>query len=484
MSRRARSPTRRRCKGSAEIGFTILSMTLSLAAVFIPIVFMGGIVGRLLHEFAVTIMMAILISGFVSVTLTPMLCARFLKDEQGAEAWPLLSAGAKTPSTAVQEGYDRTPALEHEPPAASSWACSSLSLVATRGAVHDHASRISCPPTIPARSTVSIAGRRPAPPSTRWRPMHRQVAEIVSARSQCRRRDVSVGSAAAPRTGTNTGSMLLKLEAAGERNLSAPTRSSRNCGPSCSACPASTPIMQNPPAIRVGGTQSKSAYQYTLQDTNLDELQHSAAKLMNALQHAPGFADVTSDMDLQQPGGQCGHRPRPGRRAGRLDLSPIETALGACLRRPAGFHHLCQRRRILGDAGAAAAIPERHQRHQSLYISSNGSGVVTRRHRAQWRHRLDHASTRSTLVPLSAVTSMTPGTMPLSDQSSGPAAGGHHLLQPAAGLCAVSDAVTGDRPGARPDRHARHRAGQFQGTAAGVPELDWPIWACCSPSPS
>ena len=68
-------------KGSAEIGFTILSMTISLAAVFIPIVFMGGIVGRLLHEFAVTIIVAILISGVVSVTLTPMLCARILKDE-------------------------------------------------------------------------------------------------------------------------------------------------------------------------------------------------------------------------------------------------------------------------------------------------------------------------------------------------------------------------------------------------------------------
>ena len=68
-------------KGSGEIGFTILSMTISLAAVFIPIVFMSGIVGRLLHEFAVTIILAILFSGIVSITLTPMLCARLLRDE-------------------------------------------------------------------------------------------------------------------------------------------------------------------------------------------------------------------------------------------------------------------------------------------------------------------------------------------------------------------------------------------------------------------
>src|SRR5262249_43088535 len=71
--------------GSAEIGFTILSMTVSLAAVFIPIVFMGGIVGRLLHEFAVTIVIAIIVSGVVSVTLTPMLCSRFIRSGKGAE---------------------------------------------------------------------------------------------------------------------------------------------------------------------------------------------------------------------------------------------------------------------------------------------------------------------------------------------------------------------------------------------------------------
>ena len=70
-------------KGSQEIGFTILSMTLSLAAVFIPVLFMGGIIGRLLHEFAVIIMVAILVSGFVSLTLTPMLCSRFLQPQHG-----------------------------------------------------------------------------------------------------------------------------------------------------------------------------------------------------------------------------------------------------------------------------------------------------------------------------------------------------------------------------------------------------------------
>ena len=77
-------------KGSKEIGFTIVSMTLSLAAVFIPVLFMGGIIGRLLHEFSVVIMMAVLVSGFVSLTLTPMLCSRFLRPQHNAEARPRL----------------------------------------------------------------------------------------------------------------------------------------------------------------------------------------------------------------------------------------------------------------------------------------------------------------------------------------------------------------------------------------------------------
>ena len=71
--------------GSKEIGFTILSMTLSLAAVFIPVLFLGGIIGRLLHEFSVVIIMAILVSGFVSLTLTPMLCSRFLRAQHEAK---------------------------------------------------------------------------------------------------------------------------------------------------------------------------------------------------------------------------------------------------------------------------------------------------------------------------------------------------------------------------------------------------------------
>src|SRR6202012_4689718 len=94
-------------KGSSEIGFTILSMTISLAAVFIPIVFMGGIVGRLLHEFAVTIIMAILFSGIISITLTPMLCARMLRDEHSA-SHNMFYRWSENTFNSVQAAYDRS----------------------------------------------------------------------------------------------------------------------------------------------------------------------------------------------------------------------------------------------------------------------------------------------------------------------------------------------------------------------------------------
>ncbi len=126
-------------KGSGEIGFTILSMTVSLAAVFIPVVFMGGIVGRLLHEFAITIIIAIAFSGIISVTLTPMLCAYLLKDEHG-QAHNAFYRWSENTFNAVQNGYNRSltgrsitarhsgPVLRQHP--------------GQRRPVHDHAARL------------------------------------------------------------------------------------------------------------------------------------------------------------------------------------------------------------------------------------------------------------------------------------------------------------------------------------------------------
>ena len=94
--------------GAHEVGFTILSMTLSLAAVFIPILFMGGIIGKLFHEFAVTIGVAILVSGFVSLTLTPMLCSRFLRAARRREARPVVHRDRARLIEGALHCYERT----------------------------------------------------------------------------------------------------------------------------------------------------------------------------------------------------------------------------------------------------------------------------------------------------------------------------------------------------------------------------------------
>ncbi len=106
------------------------------------------------------------------------------------------------------------------------------------------------------------------------------------------------------------------------------TRSSRNCGRSCRALPGVNAYMQNPPSIRVGGQPSKSTYQYVLQDTNQQELDSTAVKLMGALSHAPGFADVTTDMDLTAPAANV-DIDRDQAAAQGVSVQSIETALGA-----------------------------------------------------------------------------------------------------------------------------------------------------------
>ena len=140
--------------GSAEIGFTILSMTLSLAAVFIPIVFMSGIVGRLLHEFAVTIIMAIVFSGIISVTLTPMLCARFLKDEHKEKHNAFYKFSEDT-FNRIQAAYDRSLhwAMAHK---RTILAIFVASLVASVVAVRRHAGRF------PAHRRYRAASGQPA----------------------------------------------------------------------------------------------------------------------------------------------------------------------------------------------------------------------------------------------------------------------------------------------------------------------------------
>jgi HAE1 family hydrophobic/amphiphilic exporter-1 len=461
-------------RGAAEIGFTILSMTVSLAAVFIPIVFMGGIVGRLLHEFAVTIVLTILISGLVSVTLTPMLCSRFMKPGKSTGHGRFYHWSEQA-FDRVQGGYERSLkwSIGHKPVILGLFAASLLATVILFYTAKED--------FIPSVDTGQIQVATEAADRVSFdsmTKMQRQLAAIAARDPNVGAVVSSVGSGGGPRTGTNTGNMLLKLKNLGDRALSA-DEIIQELRPKLQSVPGINAYMQNPPTIRVGGQASKSSYQYTLQDTNQDELDASALKLMNLLAHARGFADVTTDMDLNSPAVNVDIN-RDQAAAQGVSVQSIETALGTSF----GGQQISTLYASDAEYWVMLELEPQYQTDPSsinlLYLSSNnvnsgGSGVVTSSAGGNSGGNAGGSGAASnannatgaavpTLVPLNAVTSLRMGTMPLSINHLGqlPSVTISFNLLPG---FALSDAVTAiDQASSQADIPAAVQ-GQFQGTA-------------------
>ncbi|MDQ2929974.1 MAG: efflux RND transporter permease subunit, partial [Gemmatimonadota bacterium] len=256
--------------GSREIGFTILSMTLSLVAVFVPVLFLGGLVGRLFHEFAVTIGVSIIVSGFVSLTLTPMLCSRFLKPHH-----------EETPNRffAVTEGiYDRVLAfyertlrwvMDHRPYAV---AFSGLILIGTLvlGAIVPKG-------FLPSEDTSQLSGTTETEQGTSFDAVvehQKQLAAIVSQDSNVQGFMSSVGAGGRSPT-INQGRLFMHLTNPPDRKLDADAVA-RELTRKLSAVPGTRVYITNPPPINIGGRSSKSLYQFTLQSTDIVTLYHYA----------------------------------------------------------------------------------------------------------------------------------------------------------------------------------------------------------------
>ena len=282
-------------KGSGEIGFTIFSMTLSLVAVFLPVMFMGGIVGRLFHEFAVTLSTAILISGFVSITLTPMLCSRFVKHaehEKKARVVLWFDRGFD----AVRRGYVRTLDWSVAHPRvvlgvffASLVATAVLFVVVSKD-------------FIPAGDTGQLFVNVEGPDDISVAGMEQrqqELAAIVAKDPNVAAYMSSVGSGGSRAT-ANNGSIMLRLKPADQRELD-PAQIIQELRKKFARVPGIRAYIQNPPAIQVGGRASKAEYQYTLQSTDLDALYGWSGKALTAFARLPGFQDVTSDLDLNGP---------------------------------------------------------------------------------------------------------------------------------------------------------------------------------------
>jgi len=283
--------------GSREIGFTIVSMTLSLVAVFIPILFMGGVIGRLFSEFAVTIGMAILISGLVSLTLTPMLCSRFLKPVDHHQPRGRLYAATERGYEAMLNVYKHSLRwfLEHR-------GLTMLFLIVVVG-LTVVLFRMVPKGFIPSEDRSIIYGPTEAAEGISFEAMKRlqqALAEIVRQDANVEAFMSNAGSRPGGIAGGNTGTLFLVLKPRSERALSA-DEVIQQLRPKLAQVAGIRVFLQNPPAISVGGRISKSQYQYTLQGSDVEELYRIAPQLAAKIQTLPGFLDVTTDLQLRNP---------------------------------------------------------------------------------------------------------------------------------------------------------------------------------------
>ncbi len=279
-------------RGSTEIAFTVVSMTISLAAVFLPVLFMGGILGRLFNEFAVTIGVAILISGVVSLTLTPMLCSRFLRAEKKSSGKPGLPERV---IAGMHTFYERTLriVMRHQP----------LTLLFTLATIAATAwGFIQIPKAfIPTEDIgqISITTEGALDASFQSMVAHqRAAAKIVGAHPAVARFSSSVGAGGPNATG-NTGRFNVQLKPRNERVSAQQVVTDLRA--QLARVPGLRSFAQMPPVIRIGGMSSKSPYQFSLASVDLPALYQAAPLVEAKIRAIPGLTDVTTDLLLNSP---------------------------------------------------------------------------------------------------------------------------------------------------------------------------------------
>ena len=283
--------------GSKEIGFTIVSMTLSLAAVFIPVLFLGGVLGRLFREFSITICAAILISGVVSVTLTPMLCSRFLRAPEHRKRSRLFIV-TEAGFTAILLFYDRTLqfVLRHR---VATMAASLLVVVGTAWMF------VTIPKGfIPDQDTNQLAAVTEAAQGTSFYQMvtyQRQAAAVVQSDPDVEALMSTIGGTASTNLGgPNFGQLTVRLKSRSQRQRSV-EQIIADLRPRLTGIPGLNVYLQNPPTISLGGQITKSQYQMSLQSPDKEQLYDSATRLQGLIAALPGLEDVTSDLAITSP---------------------------------------------------------------------------------------------------------------------------------------------------------------------------------------
>ncbi|SBW03151.1 multidrug efflux system, subunit B [uncultured delta proteobacterium] len=282
-------------EGSREIGFTILSMTISLTAVFIPVLFMGGIVGRLFHEFAVTVMTAILLSGFVSLTLTPMMCGRFLTSMQHTKMQEGFSGFMERLFDAWLALYKKTLeiALLHK----------GLLLLFSGALLFLTGWLFTVVPKgfIPLEDNDRIVIQTEGLQGSSFENMARHQQELVAivAAEPAVEGYMSVVGPSGGQPFSNSGTIVLRLTPkSGREHASVIINRLRQ---KFSQVPGIRAYPSIPPSIRIGGSSTKSLYQFTMQSPNTQDLYDNADAFLEKVRALPHVADVATDLQIRNP---------------------------------------------------------------------------------------------------------------------------------------------------------------------------------------
>jgi len=424
-------------KGAGEIAFTILSMTVSLAAVFIPIAFMGGVVGRLLHEFAITIIIAIVCSGVISVTLTPMMCARVLRAEHG-EAHNAFYRASEAAFDWMLRTYESSLrwSLSHRRFILGVFFASVMASVGLFWIMPQD--------FLPSDDVGRINGQLQAANGTSYAQMNNYVAQvrkIISADPNIESVQAGIqgqnGSA-----GTNNAFLnLIVLKPLGIRKLNA-DQVIRELRPKLNRITGVNVFLSNPPPVRLGARGGRANYQYTLQGLDLDELAGASSRLMDEMRKNPAFVDINSDYDSVMPSVHV-DIDRDRAAAFGVSVQQIENALGAAF----ASNQISQ---INMPSNQYQVILELLPKYQAN-VTSLAQLYIT--------------STNGSLVPLTAVTKISNSTMPISVNHSGQVPAITVSFDMAAGK-ALSDAVSGIRDASADANIPADISGNFQGTAA------------------
>ena len=420
-------------RGAREIGFTILSMTLSLAAVFIPVLFMGGVVGRLLHEFAITIGAAVLVSGLVSLTLTPMLCSRFLKPP--GEQQNRLYRASERFFDGMLHLYDRTLqwTLSHR-------RTTMVALLLTF-AFTAYFFLVIPKGFIPTEDNGTIFAFTETAQDISFDAMEakqRAVADIIR-QDPAVQQSMSFIGAAGSSVVLNNGRVFSLLKPRDQRPHA--EKVIEGLRPKLATVPGIRVYPQILPTIRIGGQLTKAVYQYTLQDTDTQELYYWAPVLYDRLRQLPGLQDVNSDLQITSPQITV---EIDRNKASAFDVSAdqIESALGAAY----GAKQVSTIYTPANQYWVILEVDPRLQRDPTalglLYVRSG----------------------KGTLVPLASVATMTPGIGPLTVNHLGqlPAVTISFNTRPGV---ALSEAVAQVQRVQRELRVPATVSGTFQGTA-------------------